>query len=130
MVLAGNIAADDLFGIPKGQTLRGRKIGSTCPCWSDALRLDVATRRASVRRLKCQGYRENGEIFLAHIWFSSYMAGEGPRLAAIVVDASEEMRDREEEGLQQLMRGNRMRPPRWHTKSVIFAGRSRCVCGT
>ena len=33
---------------------------------------------------------------------------EGPRLAAIAVDSSEEMRDREEQGLQQLMRGNRI----------------------
>src|SRR5205823_5968631 len=33
---------------------------------------------------------------------------EGIRLAAIVVDSSEEMRDREEQGLRQLMRGNRI----------------------
>src|SRR4029078_9075142 len=56
----------------------------------------------------CQGYRANGEIFLAHIWFSSYVAEEGPRLAAIVVDASEEMRYREKQGLEQFMRGNRI----------------------
>jgi len=42
------------------------------------------------------------------MWFSSYVAPEGVRLAAIVVDSSEEMRDREEESLRQLMRGNRI----------------------
>jgi signal transduction histidine kinase len=58
--------------------------------------------------VQCQGNRENGEIFLAHIWFSTYYSTEGGRLAAIVVDSSEEMREREEEGLQQLLRGNRI----------------------
>jgi len=55
-----------------------------------------------------QGRRENGELFLAHTWFSSYPAAEGTRLAAIVVDSSEEMREREEQGLHQLITGNRI----------------------
>jgi two-component system sensor kinase FixL len=46
--------------------------------------------------------------FLAHTWFSSYSAPEGTQLAAIVVDASEEMRDREEQNLRQLLEGNRI----------------------
>lgn len=107
MVLAGNIAADNLFGIPEGETLRGRNIGKYLPVLADALRLDVA-REGLRTAAKCQGYRENGDIFLAHIWFSSYSAPQGPRLAAIAVDSSEEMRDREMQGLQQLMRGNRI----------------------
>jgi signal transduction histidine kinase len=48
----------------------------------------------------------NGEIFLAHTWFSSYATPDGKRLAAIVVDSSEEMRDREEQNLRQLQRSN------------------------
>ncbi len=36
------------------------------------------------------------------------MEAGGIRLAAIVVDSSEEMRDREEQGLRQLIRGNRI----------------------
>jgi signal transduction histidine kinase len=57
---------------------------------------------------KCQGYRETGEIFLADTWFSSYRAPQGMRLAAIVVDSSEEMRDREEQNLRLLRRSNRI----------------------
>ena len=109
VVLAGNSAADSLFSIPEAQTLRGRNIGAYLPVLDEALRVDVG--RDGLRTaVQCQGYRENGEIFLAHAWISSYIAEDGPRLAAIVVDSSEEMRDREEQGLQQLMRGNRIAP--------------------
>jgi nitrogen-specific signal transduction histidine kinase len=107
VVLASNRAADALFSIPEGQSMRGRNITSYLPVLGDALRVTIG-REGLRTAVQCQGYRENGEIFLAHIWFSSYLAEEGERLAAIVVDSSEEMREREEEGLLQLMRGNRI----------------------
>lgn len=106
-VLSANHAANNLFMIPDGQTLEGRRIGEYLPVLADALRMDRGPdpfRTAA----QSQGRRENGEIFLAHTWFSSYTAPEGMRLAAIVVDSSEEMRDREEQGLRQLMKGNRI----------------------
>lgn len=106
-VLACNQAANLLFLLGGNASLAGRPIGSYIPLLADALKLD---RQAGKLRTaaQCQGRRENGEVFLAHTWFSSYVAPEGRRLAAIVVDSSEEMRDREEEGLRQLMRGNRI----------------------
>jgi signal transduction histidine kinase len=55
-----------------------------------------------------QGHRDDGEIFLAHTWFSSYLSPHGTRLAAIVVDTSEEMREREEQNLQELNKSNRI----------------------
>ena len=107
VVIAANHAADNLFTMPDGQTLRGRAIGNYLPVLADALRLSIGVEgfRTSAQ---CQGRRENSEIFLAHTWFSSYLAPEGTRLAAIVVDSSEEMRDREEQSLRQLMKGNRI----------------------
>jgi hypothetical protein len=57
---------------------------------------------------QCQGRRANGEIFVADTWFSSYASANGKRLAAIVVDSSDELRDSEEQNLRQLMRGNRI----------------------
>ena len=107
VVLAANNAANELFSIPKDQTLRGRKIGVHLPVLADALQYRSGTEdlRAAAQ---CQAHRENGEVFLAHTWFSSYAAPEGLRLAAIVVDSSEEMREREEQGLEQLMKGNRI----------------------
>jgi len=58
--------------------------------------------------MECHGRREHGEMFLARIWFSTYQTVLGPRLAAVVFDASEEMRDREEFSLQQLLSGSRI----------------------
>lgn len=106
-VLAANSAAGRLLMIPEGETLRGRLVAGYFPLLADALRLDahLLGLRTSV---KCQGHRDNGEMFLAHIWFSSYVAPEGKRLAAIVVDSSDEMREREEQGLRHLLTGNRI----------------------
>src|SRR5260370_39155842 len=74
---------------------------------SDALQLDSAPEGFRTAA-KCQGRRANGDIFLAHTWFSSYPAPKGTRLAAIVVDSSEEMRDREEQNLRLLHKSNRI----------------------
>src|SRR5262249_21619404 len=106
-VLACNKAANLLFLIPANETLLGRSIGRYIPLLADALKFHAGAEGLRTAA-QCQGRRENGEIFLAHTWFSSYLTPEGPRLAAIVVDSSEEMRDREEEGLRQLLRGNRI----------------------
>jgi signal transduction histidine kinase len=106
-VLAANRAADSLFLMAKKETLKGGNISDYVPLLGDALKL--ADRPEHFRTAaQCQGRKDNGEIFLAQVWFSSYLTPEGARLAAIVVDSSEEMRDREEEGLRQLMIGNRI----------------------
>ena len=107
VVLAANHAARALFGIPDGQTLQGRVIASYLPLLSDALGLDRGGEGFRTAA-QCYGRGEDGEIFLAHTWFSTYQGREGTRLAAIVVDSSEEMRDREEQNLRQLMRYNRI----------------------
>jgi signal transduction histidine kinase len=106
-VLAANRSADALFLIPDGQSLKGRNVKGYVPLLSEALKLAHRPERFRTAA-QCQGQKENGEIFLAHVWFSSYFTPEGTRLAAIVVDSSEEMRDREEHGLRQLMIGNRI----------------------
>jgi C4-dicarboxylate-specific signal transduction histidine kinase len=93
--------------IPPGETVQGRKIRHYLPVLADALR--AVTSPPGLRTAaQCQGTRENGEVFLAHMWFSLYDTTAGHRLAAIVVDASEEMRAREEQGLRQLLTGNRI----------------------
>jgi signal transduction histidine kinase len=107
VVLACNRAADKLLLTGEGESLRGRPIGGYLPVLADALKIDAGPEGLRTAA-QCQGRRENGEIFLAHTWFSSYVTPQGPRLAAIVVDSSEEMRDREEQGLRHLMRGNRI----------------------
>ena len=107
LVVAANEAANRLFLLPPDHPLEGRSIGGYLPFLRDTLRkhnesvgLCTAT--------QCQGHRENGELFLAQIWFSAYSTLEGKRLAAIVVDSSDEMRDREERGLDELLTGNEL----------------------
>jgi two-component system, LuxR family, sensor kinase FixL len=107
LVLAANAAANRLFLLSAENRLQGRSITSHLPFLGETLRKhneSLGLRTAT----QCQGYRENGEIFLAHIWFSAYSTLEGKRLAAIVVDSSDEMRDREERGLDQLLAGNEL----------------------
>jgi signal transduction histidine kinase len=120
-VLAANDAASALFAIPEGETLVGRAILDYLPVLSDALQLEGAP--AGFRTsAQCQGRRANGDIFLAHTWFSSYAALEGTRLAAIVVDSSEEMRDREEQNLKLLQRSN-------HIMAAAVSHELRTLCG-
>jgi PAS domain S-box-containing protein len=58
--------------------------------------------------MQCRGHRSNGDIFSADVFFSTYRTGAGPRLAALVVDSSEDLRNRAEYGLDQLMAGSRI----------------------
>lgn len=106
-VLSANRAANNLFLIPPGRTLQGHDISQYLPVLGDALQVNTASEHFSTAA-QSPGRRANGEIFMAHTWFSSYESEDGKRLAAILVDSSEEMREREEQGLQQLMKGNRI----------------------
>ncbi|HEX5226386.1 MAG TPA: ATP-binding protein [Bryobacteraceae bacterium] len=106
-VLAANQAADRLFGVPSGQGLRGRSIDRYLPVLADALRLESGPEGFRTAA-QCQGRRDDGDVFLAHTWFSSYSTPHGTRLAAIIVDSSEEMREREELNLRHLMKYNRI----------------------
>ena len=105
IVIAANSAASQMFALPDNVSLKGRSIAGYLPVLGDALQLGFESGGLKTAA-QCQGRRDNGEIFLANTWFSSYTANEGKRLAAIVVDSSEEMREHEEENLRQMMRGN------------------------
>ena len=58
--------------------------------------------------MQCRGQRQDGEAFLADIWFSTYRTSVGSRLAAMVVDTSEDLRNREEFSLHQLLAASRI----------------------
>jgi len=106
VVLLANGAAHRLFGVPAG-SLPGRSIRHYLPALNQVPAL--AQNRQSFRTtMQCKGRREDGEVFLADIWFSTYRTSMGPRLAAMVVDGSEDLRNREEVGLHQLLAGSRI----------------------
>ena len=58
--------------------------------------------------VECRGQRRSGDVFLAHVWLSTYRTSEGPALAAVVWDASENLRDREGAGLDSMMATSRV----------------------
>ncbi|MFY9747180.1 MAG: ATP-binding protein [Acidobacteriaceae bacterium] len=58
--------------------------------------------------MQARGQREDGEAFLADISFSTYRTTAGLRLAAMVLDASEDLRTHEVSGLHQLLTGSRI----------------------
>jgi two-component system sensor kinase FixL len=106
VVLTANDAANKMIMNSPGG-LEGRSIGANLPVFAEVLKTEV--RREGLRTAtQCQGRRDNDEIFAAHTWFSSYLSPAGNRLAAIVVDSSDELRAREEQGLRELLAGNRI----------------------
>lgn len=106
-VIAANRAANVMFGMDTGQTLEGRTIKPYMPVLAEVLRFG---NRSGFFRTAAQapGRKENGEIFLADLWFSTYAARDGLQLAAILVDSSEEMRDREHQNLRNLSTSSRL----------------------
>jgi PAS domain S-box-containing protein len=58
--------------------------------------------------VEASGKRKSGEPFFAQAWVSSYLAASGPCLAVILLDVTEQVRDREESGLKQLLSNSRI----------------------
>ena len=104
-VIAANHAAHQIFAVADSQSLIGRSIIGYLPVLGDALALGGESGGLKTAA-QSPGRRANGEIFLANMWFSSYTVNGDKRLAAIVVDSSEEMREHEAENLRQMKRGN------------------------
>jgi two-component system sensor kinase FixL len=113
VVLLANEAAHRLFVVAPA-TLPGRSIHEFLPSLVNVLSpktsaVSINDRRPPFRTaMQCRGRRQNGEVFLADIWFSTYGTSAGPRLAAMVVDGSEDLRNREELSLHQLLAGSRI----------------------
>ena len=104
--LLANEAAHKLFAVASG-TLAGTSMHRYFPSMSNLPAAHHAGR--SFRTvMQCRGTRQNGEVFLADVWFSTYQTTVGARLAAMVVDISEDLRTHEETSLHQLLTGSRI----------------------
>jgi two-component system sensor kinase FixL len=109
-VLQANEAAERMFGggdAERAVSLQGSSVQVFLPSLAK-----VQIRRKGWEHLKtmmqCQGLRASQEPFLADVWVSSYTTSRGGRLTAMIVDASSEVRDREEANLEQVMMGSRL----------------------
>lgn len=105
-ILLANPAAHRLLGVAAG-VLPGRRITRYVPALGSIPSIDD-TAKIFRTEMQTRGQREDGEIFLADVFFSTYSTPAGPRLAALVIDGSEQFREREEASLQQLLVGSRI----------------------
>ncbi|HUE01852.1 MAG TPA: ATP-binding protein [Bryobacteraceae bacterium] len=92
--------------LSSGHPLAGEPIRNYLP----ALEAVARGHRSQAFRttMQCKGQRRDGEVFLAAIWFSTYKTLSGPKLAAIIVDLSEDLRDREDLSLNHLLKNTRI----------------------
>jgi len=101
-----NHAAQDLLGFGR-EPLRGEPIGRFLPPLASLPQAE-STGPSLRTMLECKARRRNGDIFPAHVWLSNFHTVSGSMLAAIVLDTSEDLRDREELGFDQLMKSSRI----------------------
>lgn len=104
-ILLANIAAQNLFG-SEDTPIVGESIAQFLPALQSALQTQLPTQFHT--ELRCRGRRKNGEAFLGAVWFSTYITSQGPRLAAIIVDLSEDLRDREDLSLDHLLKSTKI----------------------
>jgi len=105
-IIAANRAACVMFDADEA-TLLHHHVRDHLPLLSDALALSpdidhISTSASTWAR------RSDGSVFPAATWFSIYGAREQRNLAAIVVDYSEEVRDRERTHFEQMVNYNRV----------------------
>jgi PAS domain S-box-containing protein len=105
-VLMANEAAHRMLAVPFGE-LPGRVIHRYLPSLRNVSDPDGAQQFFRTV-MQARGQRDDGETFLAEICFSTYRTNAGARLAAMVLDASEELRTHEVSGLHQLLAGSRI----------------------
>jgi two-component system sensor kinase FixL len=104
-ILLANQAAQQLLA-PDASSLKGQPISSYLPSLQTVVQAQPS--RAFRTTLQCRGQRSSGEVFLAGVWFSTYNTVSGPRLAAVVVDLSEDLRNREDLSLDHLLKSSRI----------------------
>jgi PAS domain S-box-containing protein len=105
-VAAANRAAHEMFGFDSG-SMTGMSITPHFPVFQHALAFSPGGRPV---RSSVSGWarRKDGSTFPVQAWFSTYGTGAEHALAAIVVDMSEEVRDRERENFRQLVDHHRL----------------------
>jgi two-component system sensor kinase FixL len=105
-VLLANQSALQLLGFD-GESLQSQPVEPYLPILSRMMHSHRSG--GNIRtNVECRGQRRNGEVFLAHVWLSTYRTSAGAGLAAVIWDASENLRDREGSGLDSMMATSRV----------------------
>jgi PAS domain S-box-containing protein len=105
-ILTANDAAHRMLSLP-ANTLSLHNLQQFFPALANIART-AASDQVFRAVMQSRGHRADGETFLAEICFSTYRTNAGARLAALILDASEELRTREESSLHQMLAGSRI----------------------
>ncbi|MGB6830850.1 MAG: ATP-binding protein [Terracidiphilus sp.] len=105
-VLMANEAAHRMLAVAEG-TLVGKRIHRYLPALTNITHRDDSLHLLRAV-MQARGHRDDGEAFLADICFSTYQTNAGTRLAAMVLDASDDLRAHEVAGMNQLLEGSRI----------------------
>jgi len=105
-VLLANAAAHRMLGFQEGALL-GRSIEPFLPVLTAVPRI-AAGKTLFRSTIECTGRKQDGDVFLAQVWFSTYQTVSGLRLAAIIWDSSDDLRDREGLGLHSVMNASQI----------------------
>jgi len=100
-ILLANDAAQNLFA-PAGTPIGGQRIGEFLPTLQSVMQQPLS--QSFRTQLRCRGRRTNGDIFLAAVWFSASVTEVGSIVSAIIMDFSEDLRDREDLSLEHLLK--------------------------
>ncbi len=106
-VIGANRAAAEVLGYDAPDALYGRSMAEHVPIFTSALRKSPGGRPMRTSATSW-GRRANGQIFPITVWFSTYGEGAARCLAGILVDTSEEVRDREREAFRHFLDYNRL----------------------
>ena len=105
-IARANNAACRMLGFTQGSP-EGEPVGRYIPLLARLLESPQAARLTRTM-VEASGRRRNGETFFGQAWVSAYSAASGPCLAVILLDVTEQVRDREEGGLKQLLSNSRI----------------------
>lgn len=106
-VIGANTAAAQVLGYDNAEELDGRSLADQVPIFLSALRKSPGGRPMRTSATSW-ARRANGQIFPITVWFSTYGDGSARCLAGILVDTSEEVRDREREAFRHFLDYNRL----------------------
>jgi len=106
-IVAANSAASQLFGYDTLSSVVGQPVSQFVETLGNALQLPSGPRQMRTSAWTWAN-RQDGSTIPIATWFSTYGEGPGRHLAAIVVDISEEIRDRERENFKHVLDYNRL----------------------
>jgi two-component system, LuxR family, sensor kinase FixL len=106
-VIGANRAAAEVLGFEHAEDLAGLSLAEHVPIFVSALSKSPGGRPMRTSATSW-ARRANGQIFPITVWFSTYGDGAARCLAGILVDTSEEVRDREREAFRHFLDYNRL----------------------